>query len=146
MSFFIGDPKYQKPLGTTKTHTQGEHSPFLVRRGGCGIKKISAKPTLAPQTGWSLTLKSSARTTTPSAPSNEASRHFLTVASTPLKELDVMRVLPQLSSPFVLRTFLVSGNVVVDYAFQVSQRRFRQKAAESSRGDKRSEPVCEPYS
>src|SRR5262249_37755366 len=28
--------------------------PLLVRRGGCGIKKISAKPTLAPQTGWSL--------------------------------------------------------------------------------------------
>jgi len=26
-----------------------------VRRGGCGIKKLSAKPTLAPQTGWSLT-------------------------------------------------------------------------------------------
>src|SRR5262245_11819726 len=67
-------------------------------------------------------------------------RNFLDAAATPLKELDVMRVLPQLSSPFVLRTFLVSGNVVVDYAFQVSQRRFRQKAAESSRGDKRSEP------
>jgi len=31
--------------------------PLLVRRGGCGIKKISAKPTLAPQTGWSLTPK-----------------------------------------------------------------------------------------
>jgi hypothetical protein len=29
--------------------------PLLVRRGGCGIKKIAAKPTLAPQTGWSLT-------------------------------------------------------------------------------------------
>ena len=29
--------------------------PLLVRRGGCGIKKISAKPTLPPQTGWSLT-------------------------------------------------------------------------------------------
>ena len=28
--------------------------PLLVRRGVCGIKKISAKPTLAPQTGWSL--------------------------------------------------------------------------------------------
>jgi hypothetical protein len=24
-------------------------NPLLVRRGGCGIKKISAKPTLAPQ-------------------------------------------------------------------------------------------------
>src|SRR5215831_7839101 len=33
----------------------GEPSPLLVRRGGCGIKKILAKPTLAPQTGWSLT-------------------------------------------------------------------------------------------
>src|SRR5262245_24414822 len=30
--------------------------PLLVRRGGCGIKKISAKPTLAPQTEWSLTI------------------------------------------------------------------------------------------
>jgi len=25
--------------------------PLLVRRGGCGIKKISAKPSSAPQTG-----------------------------------------------------------------------------------------------
>src|SRR5215475_14893049 len=33
----------------------GERSPLLVRRGGCGVKKISAQPTLAPQTGWSLT-------------------------------------------------------------------------------------------
>jgi hypothetical protein len=33
----------------------GEPSPLLVRRGVCGIKKISAQPTLAPQTGWSLT-------------------------------------------------------------------------------------------
>ncbi len=33
----------------------GQRSPLLVRRGGCGIKKILAKPTLAPQTGWSLT-------------------------------------------------------------------------------------------
>src|SRR5262245_6048177 len=31
------------------------HIPLLVRRGGCGIKKILAQPTLAPQTGWSLT-------------------------------------------------------------------------------------------
>src|SRR5262249_42103978 len=29
--------------------------PLLVRRGGCGIKKFSAMPSLAPQTGWSLT-------------------------------------------------------------------------------------------
>ena len=29
--------------------------PLLVRRGGCGINKKSAQPTLAPQTGWSLT-------------------------------------------------------------------------------------------
>src|SRR5262245_46867254 len=34
---------------------RGPIIPFLVRRGGCGIKKISAKPTLMPQTGWSLT-------------------------------------------------------------------------------------------
>jgi hypothetical protein len=33
----------------------GERGPLLVRRGGCGIKEISAQPTLAPQTGWSLT-------------------------------------------------------------------------------------------
>src|SRR5262245_14234992 len=33
----------------------GANVPLLVRRGGCGTKKISAKPTLAPQTGWSLT-------------------------------------------------------------------------------------------
>jgi len=38
--------------------------PLLVRRGGCGIKKISAKPTLAPQTGWSLTSHVSVWTTT----------------------------------------------------------------------------------
>src|SRR5262245_53175642 len=31
--------------------------PLLTRRGGCGIRKISAKPTSAPQTGWSLTSK-----------------------------------------------------------------------------------------
>jgi len=29
--------------------------PLLERRGGCGIKKISAKPPYPPQTGWSLT-------------------------------------------------------------------------------------------
>src|SRR5262245_41600683 len=29
--------------------------PSSVRRGGCGINKKSAKPTLTPQTGWSLT-------------------------------------------------------------------------------------------
>jgi hypothetical protein len=32
----------------------GERSPLLTRRGGCGIKKILAQPTFAPQTGWSL--------------------------------------------------------------------------------------------
>src|SRR5262249_40769441 len=40
--------------------------PLLVRRGVCGIK-ISAKLTLAPQTGWSLTGHVSARATTPAA-------------------------------------------------------------------------------
>src|SRR5262249_55660633 len=30
-------------------------NPLLVRRSGCGINKISAKPALVPQTGWSLT-------------------------------------------------------------------------------------------
>jgi hypothetical protein len=29
----------------------------FLERGGCGIKKIPAKPTLAPQTGWSLTTR-----------------------------------------------------------------------------------------
>src|SRR5262249_11775916 len=32
------------------------------------IKKFSAKPSLAPQTGWSITPKSAARSTTPAAP------------------------------------------------------------------------------
>jgi hypothetical protein len=36
-------------------NVRGKVIPLLVRRGGCGIKKISAKPTLMPQTGWSLT-------------------------------------------------------------------------------------------
>src|SRR5262245_33769778 len=34
-----------------------QSTPLLTRRGGCGIRKISAKPTSAPQTGWSLTSK-----------------------------------------------------------------------------------------
>jgi hypothetical protein len=33
----------------------GEKLPSSVRRGGCGIKKMVAKPTSAPQTGWPLT-------------------------------------------------------------------------------------------
>src|SRR5206468_9092760 len=33
----------------------GNDNPLLVRRGGCGIKRKSAKPSLAPQTGWWLT-------------------------------------------------------------------------------------------
>src|SRR5262245_4217996 len=45
----------------------GECNPLLVRRGSCGIKKILAKPTLAPQTGWSLTRNVSVRATTPAA-------------------------------------------------------------------------------
>ena len=84
--------------------------------------------------------------TTPAAPDKEASRLFVDVASTPHKELDVMRVFPRVSSPFVSPAIVVFGNVVVHCAFQVSQRRFRHKAAESSRGDKKSEPVCEQYS
>jgi len=40
---------------------------LLVRRGGCGTKKISAKPTLAPQTGWSLTPQYDLYPTTPAA-------------------------------------------------------------------------------
>jgi hypothetical protein len=41
--------------------------PSSVRRGGCGIKKISAKPTLAPQTGWSVTPNCYLLATTPAA-------------------------------------------------------------------------------
>jgi len=67
----------------------------------------------------------------PSAPNKEASRYFLEVASTPLKELDARGVRPQGSNPFALLAIVVFGNVVDRYAFQVSQRRFRYKAAES---------------
>src|ERR1051326_1989380 len=65
-------------------------NPLLVRRGACGIKKISAKPTLEPQSGWSLTnhvskciLQTCAVSDHPVRSSNEASRHLLDVASTP---------------------------------------------------------------
>src|SRR5262245_60259761 len=53
-------PKRALPLFAGKriwdwdVECEGLRTPLLVRRGGCGIKKISAKPTLAPQTGWSL--------------------------------------------------------------------------------------------
>jgi hypothetical protein len=47
-----------------------------VRRGGCGIKKISAQPTLAPQTGWSLTSHSGV-SDHPVRSNKEATRHFL---------------------------------------------------------------------
>ena len=79
----------------------GERSPLLVRRGVCGIKKISAKPTLAPQTGWSLTTHIPAWTTTfldgcalsglrglrpPAAPKRRLRGIFFYVASTPPHE------------------------------------------------------------
>src|SRR5262245_48620072 len=60
--------------------------PLLVRRGGCGIKKISEKQTLAPQTEWSLSSSLSVCATLPTAPSKVASRHFLYVAPTPPHE------------------------------------------------------------
>src|SRR5262245_10462876 len=41
-----------------------QRTPLLVRRGGCGIKAISAKPTLAPQPRWSLTPKRGLEATT----------------------------------------------------------------------------------
>jgi len=37
--------------------TARNKNPLLVRRGGCGIKKKTAKPTKAPQAGWSLKTK-----------------------------------------------------------------------------------------
>jgi hypothetical protein len=40
---------------TELVRSLSQRIPLLVRSGGCGVKKISAKPTLAPQTGWSLT-------------------------------------------------------------------------------------------
>jgi hypothetical protein len=63
-----------------------ERSPLLVRRGGCGIKKILAQPTLAPQTGWSLTSYIPRVSDHPVRSNKEASRHFLYVASTPPHE------------------------------------------------------------
>src|SRR5262245_15500565 len=57
-------------FGDLVPHTkdsQGDSIPLLVRRGGCGIKKISAKPTLAPQTGWSPSPKRGLRATNPAA-------------------------------------------------------------------------------
>ena len=69
------------------------YTPLLVRRGGCGINKKSAKPTLAPQTGRSLTdhvLKMHSETfcvsDLPVRSFKEASRHFLEVASSPPHE------------------------------------------------------------
>src|SRR5262245_20201927 len=62
--------------------------PLLVRRGGCGIKKISAKPTLAPQTGWSLTPERDSSATTPAA-----------VAATPPHEEGIMQSWSYLSGP-----------------------------------------------
>src|SRR5262249_55071527 len=56
----------------------------------CGIKKISAKPTLAPQTGWSLTTQIRGERPPPSAPNEEASRHCLTVVFTPPHEEGTM--------------------------------------------------------
>jgi hypothetical protein len=83
--------KPQRYRGTTaKRQPNGRRSPLLVRRGGCGIKKISAKPTLVPQTGWSLTTHIPARATTPSAPIRRLRGNFLNVASTPPHEEGIM--------------------------------------------------------
>jgi hypothetical protein len=40
--------------GVMRSIVWASRIPLLTRRDGCGIKKISAEPTLAPQTGWSL--------------------------------------------------------------------------------------------
>src|SRR5262249_33794065 len=48
--FVVGRFAFRK-----EDHDGVSRIPLLVRRGGCGIKTISAKPTLAPQTGWSFT-------------------------------------------------------------------------------------------
>ena len=63
--------------------SNGPCIPLLVRRGGCGIKKISAKPTLAPQTGWSLT--SHVRCERPPLPHEEGNTYLVCSAphSTP---------------------------------------------------------------
>ena len=70
------------------------HIPLLVRRGGCGIKKMSAKPTLAPQTGWSLTRNVTCERPPRPLHLGWLRRHFLDVASTPPHE-EGNRPIPQ---------------------------------------------------
>src|SRR5262245_47870842 len=57
-----------------------------MRRGAAASRKCRRSPPLTPQTGWWLTSHISVRATNPAAPSEEASRHFLNVASTPPHE------------------------------------------------------------
>src|SRR5262245_24965101 len=60
-------------------------NPLLVRRGGCGIKKISAKPSSGPQPGWSLAGKRRERPPRP-LPQRWLRSICFEVASTPPHE------------------------------------------------------------
>src|SRR5262245_21633281 len=64
---------------TARQRRKSPSSPPQLRRGGCAIKKDFAKPLLKAQTRWcwSIQSKRSPEPTTPSAPSNDASRHLL---------------------------------------------------------------------
>src|SRR5215470_7002782 len=57
--------------------------PSSTRRGGCDIKKKVAKPPNWSRRGGRAGRTLPAFSTTPSAPANEASRHFVYVAATP---------------------------------------------------------------
>jgi adenosylcobinamide-GDP ribazoletransferase len=78
-----------------------------VRRGGCGINKKSAKPTLTPQTGWSLTTKYGSLATTSSASSKVASRHFLDVAAPPHEEGSFAHLKTFAEKTTMMRGFLI---------------------------------------
>jgi thiamine monophosphate synthase len=58
--------------------------PLLVRRGGCALKKMSRS--LRSGADGVVAHRKISRLTTPAAPTKEASRHFLDVASTPPHE------------------------------------------------------------
>src|SRR5215510_2898186 len=64
----------------------------LLVRVGCGIKKMSAKPTLAPQTGWSLIRKVTREGPPRPLHLRWLRRHFLDVASTPPHEEESMPI------------------------------------------------------
>jgi hypothetical protein len=149
--FFLAAGLSARSSGCERFGCDRRINPLLTEEGWLRHQENTAKHPLKERTGWSIyrtffVMRFASSLTTPSARNKDASRNFHDRASTPLKELDVTRVPPQASTPFDLQAIVVFGNAVVVYAFQVSQRRFRHKAGESSRGDKRSEPVCELYS